>query len=408
MNATIENEMAHTQGIPELEEVKLNIGAGPVHLDGYINLDRKTGQEAFPLQYADGSVDEIRASHVLEHFSHREIDAVLAHWVAKLRPGGVLKIAVPDFKKVAKEYLRGNPINVQGYVMGGHTDRDDHHGVIFDRETLEEAFYKLGLTNITTWESDAEDCSRLDISLNIRGTKLHPGIPDVSGTHMLLASARFGPAMHHRCTYEVVNALKLTYNSYASCFWFEALSNLIEGALKNPACKYILTADYDSMFTVNDVLELHRLAEAYPEAKAIVPVQSKRQSDSALFTICDDDGNLKRTAYAQDFAKNLTRITTGHFGLTLINADCLRALPRPWMQPTPNSEGRWDDGQTDADISFWRNWHDAGHKVFLANNVRIGHMQELVTWPGYGFKPIHQTLGDYQRYGMPPEVAAQC
>jgi len=393
--------------IDEGRMVKLNLGAGPVPIEGYTNLDRKTGQEVYPLAMEDGTVDEIRASHVLEHFSHRDVGKVLENWVAKLRPGGVLKLAVPDFRKCAKMYLSNVPEpHLQGYIMGGHSDSDDHHGAIFDRDTLEEAFANLGLFNITTWESEIDDCAKLPISLNIRGTKMHTGAVDFSGTHMLLAAARFGPTMHFNCTMPVIHQLGIRYNSHSSCFWFEALSNLIENALQDPTCKYILTADYDSMFSVADVVELHRLAITYPEAKAIVPVQSKRQCETALFTVGDGNGGIKRQMYATDFARNLTQITTGHFGLTLINADCLRALPRPWMQPTPNAEGLWDRGQTDADISFWKNWHKAGHKVFLANNVRIGHMQELVTWPGPDFRPIHQTLNEYQRDGMPPGCVA--
>ena len=36
--------------------LRLNLGAGTTHLDGFTNLDRKTGQEVYPLPYEDGSV----------------------------------------------------------------------------------------------------------------------------------------------------------------------------------------------------------------------------------------------------------------------------------------------------------------------------------------------------------------
>ena len=56
--------------------VKLNIGAGDVDAPGFIAIDRKLGLEAYPLpEHVNGtkletdSVDEVRASHVLEHFS---------------------------------------------------------------------------------------------------------------------------------------------------------------------------------------------------------------------------------------------------------------------------------------------------------------------------------------------------
>lgn len=389
----------------ETGSVKLNLGAGGTELDGYIAIDRKLGTEVYPLNYADGTVDEIRASHVLEHFSHREVGDVLRDWIRALKPGGVLRIAVPDFEFVAKQYLAGIPINVQGYIMGGHVDGDDKHGVIFDRETLEEALADLGMAGICSWKSELEDCASLPISLNVMAYKpVSSEKPDLSGTRAVMASARFGPALHHRCAYEALERMGIPYHVSVGCFWAQNLCEMIEKQLEDPSVKYILTADFDTIFRVEDVLELHRLAAAFEDAKAIVPVQAKRCSHEALFTIGDGKGGLKKHAYKSDFSRNLTQISTGHFGLTLINADCLRALPRPWMNAQPNADGRWNGGHVDADIMFWRKWHEAGHKVFLANNVRVGHMQELVTWPGEDFRPIHQTLNDYQVNGIPAEA----
>ena len=75
-------------------ELKLNIGAGGVVIPGYTAIDRKTGQEAYPLAYPDNSVSEIRASHVLEHFSFKGVVDVLADWVRVLQPGGIVRIGV--------------------------------------------------------------------------------------------------------------------------------------------------------------------------------------------------------------------------------------------------------------------------------------------------------------------------
>lgn len=385
--------------------IRLNLGAGDTPLDGYTNLDRKMGHEVFPLEYDDGTVDEIRASHVLEHFSHQEAGQVLQHWVNKLAPGGVLKIAVPDFQLVARHYLAGTPINVQGFVMGGHIDANDKHGVIFDEETLREAMAACGLINIDRWESEAEDCSSLPISLNLKGTKPHAGMPDLSGTRAILASARFGPALHHRCTHEAFGRLGIPFTVTCGCFWHQIICEMMEAAIADPDCTHVLTCDYDSIFRVNDVLELHRLSATYPEAAAIVPVQSKRASTEALFTMEDGTGRKRKEVPASNFQRNLTEIATGHFGLTLIRADALREMSRPWMDPRPDPKtGRWSGGNVEADISFWRKWRAEGRKVFLANRVRIGHMQELITWPGKDLQPVYQPIQDYQTNGIPAEV----
>ena len=46
--------------------IRLDLGAGSVSPPGFIPLGRDHGSEIWPLPYADESVDEIRASHVLE------------------------------------------------------------------------------------------------------------------------------------------------------------------------------------------------------------------------------------------------------------------------------------------------------------------------------------------------------
>ena len=85
-----------------MEKIRLNLGAGDTKLPGYIAVDRKNGQEVYPLAYEDNSVDEIYASHILEHFGLNEILKVLQNWVSKLKPGGLMKIAVPDFQKITE------------------------------------------------------------------------------------------------------------------------------------------------------------------------------------------------------------------------------------------------------------------------------------------------------------------
>ena len=154
--------------------VRLNLGAGTCPLPGYLNLDRKTGQEIYPLAFADGSVDEVRASHVLEHFSHRLTGAVLAEWVRVLKPGGLLKIAVPNFEWIARAYLAGESVDVQGFTMGSHSHADDHHGAIFDEEELTRAMRKHGCYDVRPWTSEQGDCAALPVSLNLQAKKKGP------------------------------------------------------------------------------------------------------------------------------------------------------------------------------------------------------------------------------------------
>jgi len=157
-----------------MDAVKLNLGSGEsgMALDGYKNLDRKNSQEVYPLvAYSENSVDEIRASHILEHFGRRETFNVLLDWVSKLKIGGVLKIAVPDFGKLAASHAAGEDMDFAGYICGGQMDEDDFHKAIFDEAGLRKMFEVLGLEDVKKWESKVTDCASYPISLNLQGTK---------------------------------------------------------------------------------------------------------------------------------------------------------------------------------------------------------------------------------------------
>src|SRR5215831_6253473 len=117
--------------------MKLDLGAGDISPPGFKPLGHPHGSEIYPLDaFADNSVEEIRASHCLEHFSHRQTLDVLKEWVRVLKPGGLLRIAVPDFAKIAENYLKGVGQPTQSFVMGGQVDADDFHKALFDKTRL--------------------------------------------------------------------------------------------------------------------------------------------------------------------------------------------------------------------------------------------------------------------------------
>jgi hypothetical protein len=390
------------------ECVRLNLGSGDILLEGYDNIDLKFGTEVYPLNYEDESVDEIRASHVLEHFPYERIQEILAHWVAKLKPGGVLKIAVPDFKKLAEDYLAGMGGNFQGFIMGGHQTPEDCHQVVFDGETLLEALVDSGLVRIAKWESDITDTATSPWSLNLVGYK--PASADCgireAGIQGVLGAPRFGPVLHMRCAFQAFQRLNIPYCIIQGCFWSHNLCNGIQNALEEPGTEYILTCDYDSVFDANAVLELYRLLQAYPEIDAICALQGKRDLENILISMRTEDDKPITEVPSQMFMNNTLEITTGHFGLTLIRASALRDFPKPWMNDAPNADGEWKEGKLDADISFWKKWREEhGKNLYLAPKVVIGHHVEVVMWPDRKMKMTYQTVNEYYTDGQPSAVA---
>jgi len=175
--STVRQGMYHfyRDGKPDLAPVqpKLNLGAGGAPIQGYVNVDIKNGENAYPLRYANGAVSEVRASHILEHFPRGQVADVLKEWVRVLKPGGELKLAVPDFDYIVKEYSNGHrhdPL-IEAYLFGGQVDTNDYHKAFFNEDKLRKLMEDAGLGNIERWQSEISDCAALEVSLNLRGSK---------------------------------------------------------------------------------------------------------------------------------------------------------------------------------------------------------------------------------------------
>lgn len=150
------------------------MGSGSHPMEGYRNLDYKNGWLGYWLKgYGDGTVDEVRASHVLEHFSHHVTRNALNEWVRVLKPGGILKIAVPDFDWIVKAYQNGlrDDYRLEHYLFGGQRDALDYHKSFFNEAKLVRLMWDAGLDEVQRWEADANDCSSYQVSLNISGRK---------------------------------------------------------------------------------------------------------------------------------------------------------------------------------------------------------------------------------------------
>ena len=394
--------------------MKLNLGCGEQPLEGYENLDRKRGNEVYPLAYELilDDVEEIRASHVLEHFSHREVAAVMKDWVKALKPGGVLKIAVPNFEWIAKHYLDGKDINVQGYTMGGQVDEDDFHKCVFDEDELRNAMLDAGLVDIKPWKSEIHDCAALPVSLNLMGTKPDKSQPAATERPAMKVSAvmsvpRLGFMDNFFCAFEALLPLGISLRKYTGAFWGQCLSRCMDQAIEEGA-DWILTIDYDSIFTKQDVEALLSIAggnaASTSDVDAIAPLQASRTKPSPLMTMNGPDGKKLAEVPADTFDTELTKVATAHFGLTLIRVEALKKLPKPWFLSVPDERGEWGEGRTDDDIYFWRKFEEYGFGLYQANRVPIGHAELMVRWPGRDFQAIYQHPSNFYSEGKPSEV----
>jgi len=390
--------------------LKLNLGAGCTALDGYEAVDIKQGQAAYPLARADNCADEIRASHLLEHFPHGTTPRVLQDWVRVLRPGGVMKIGVPDFDYIVKQYQGGTSEWLEGYLMGGQTDDHDAHHAIFNRSKLTTLMEAAGLVDVTEWEPAEKDCSALPVSLNLQGTKpLTPSPAKIALPGLVDLPMRVGAAMsvprlgfmdNFYCAIQALGPLRISLAKHTGVMWGQCIEKCIREVV-DQGKDAVLTIDYDSLFTVHDVVALVRLMHAHPEADAICALQQSRSKTAPLMTIRAGDGVNYEAVTAATFAPDLAKIETGHFGLTLLRASAFADLPRPWFHSRPDADGGWDGAHLDDDIFFWEQWRAAGHSLYLANRIPIGHAELMVCWPDKELRTIWQHPRDFFQQGKP-------
>lgn len=112
--------------------MKLNVGCGDRHLEGYINIDLRDDvadvvADIRSLPYDDGVAEEIRAEDILEHFPADQTMTLLAEWNRVLTPGGTLILKVPNLMGLADCLIRSNEAKDFGFVRllirniyGGH------------------------------------------------------------------------------------------------------------------------------------------------------------------------------------------------------------------------------------------------------------------------------------------------
>lgn len=150
--------------------MRINIGAGSDGEAGWIPWDISFGARAEKITLPDGCVEEIRASHVLEHVRGRDTIPTLKEWHRVLRHGGRLFVAVPDFELIVGAMANGHqdPL-MESYIMGGQIDEHDFHYAIFSEAKLTTALQVAGFRDIRRCEKAGEswNCSHHWCSLNM-------------------------------------------------------------------------------------------------------------------------------------------------------------------------------------------------------------------------------------------------
>jgi predicted O-linked N-acetylglucosamine transferase (SPINDLY family)/predicted SAM-dependent methyltransferase len=131
-------------------------------------------------QFADGSAQELYASHVLEHLGYKEqLPRALQEFHRVLVAGGKALISVPDFDILCRLFLNPRATMMERYsvmrmAFGGQMDAYDYHYVGLNYEILSKYLFDAGFSRVERVQGFDlfNDDSRLEylgeaISLNV-------------------------------------------------------------------------------------------------------------------------------------------------------------------------------------------------------------------------------------------------
>ena len=154
--------------------MKLHLGCGPRHIPGFVHIDALDAPhvdhvaaiDRLPF-IPDDSVELIYACHVLEHFKRSVVAEVLGEWRRVLRPGGVLRLAVPDFAALCEVYQSTGRLDL---VIGPLYGRQNHlyniHYNAFDETSLGALLEQAGFEHAARYDwratghADVDDFSQ--------------------------------------------------------------------------------------------------------------------------------------------------------------------------------------------------------------------------------------------------------
>ena len=207
-----------------MNQIQLNLGCGSVRPAGWVNTDSSLNAhlQRMPVigkvvsklfhtveydsnnlvymnlnkrwPYKDNSVDIVYASHLFEHLTLRSAELFLKEAYRCLKPGGVIRLVVPDLYKICKRYIteyenngKADPTEFIMWAINMHREGQygnnigfmkkmvlewqgypHQHKYMYDEKSLSEKMKQYGFENI--------------LSLSYGESKYIPAIHDVEGT----------------------------------------------------------------------------------------------------------------------------------------------------------------------------------------------------------------------------------
>jgi hypothetical protein len=178
LGALVEPKVLHPERLSPIDGVlRLNLACGRAAMAGFVNLDVQPFDEvdvvADPrnLPFDPESVEELRAVHVLQRYSARELEeTVLPHWLSVLRPGGSLVAVISDADAMVRGYVAGRLDfeTLRDATFGDDRGARDAPVTMFSRDSAVTLFERAGLDEVSVRRPNGPTSTS---ELEIRGRK---------------------------------------------------------------------------------------------------------------------------------------------------------------------------------------------------------------------------------------------
>lgn len=272
----------HKNSLP----LMLNLGCGSTFHSDWLNVDfQGRGNEVLGynlelgIPFADDSFDIVYHSHILEHFSKKWAEFFLQECFRVLKPGGLLRIAVPDLENIATAYLR----TLEQAEDGDETANLRHNWMVI--ELIDQLTRRASGGEMIKWWKK-QPCPQQDFIFERLGDEARKWIKNNAGKHEMPNSERL-PALEpfqvefllsgeqHRWMYD-----RITLKNLLSQFGFtEIVKQKFNTSLRPDILKYKLDTGENGKIRKPDSLFM----------EAIKPKKEKKEQQLKVAMLCTYD-----------------------------------------------------------------------------------------------------------------------
>lgn len=183
-------------------------------------------------------------------------------------------------------------------------------------------------------------------------------------------------------------------------FYGQCIQMMLQQLIDLGNVDYAITVDFDSLFTKDHIARLLGWIVQRDDIDAITGLQVRRGKQAMLGTV--EDGTVTNAGHKEVKVDGQPiKGVTAHFGLTVIDLNKLKKVPKPWFMSTPDANGDWSNDKVDDDVHFWLKWKEAGNSVWFDPEVRLGHVEEMVVMHDENLKPVHVYPNEWEAIYAP-------